>query len=277
MKKIVCGIEPDFFEIFAVELNGYGFEILSRDNEGVKFAIYAQDEELEDIKEMVQAIFNDIGRGVILETLDIKEENWEEKWKENFKPVPVGKFLIIPEWEIYEGDEFIPIKIKVAMAFGTGLHPTTQMMLKLIPEFVDVGDKVLDVGCGTGILSIASAKLGAEVDALDIDPVAVEECKINSWENEVKLNCFVSDITDDLKEYDVILSNLQIDIFDRVFDILAKKFRKHWILSGIFKDVEKEKILQMAEKQNLKPIRIENQSDEGREEDVWYGFVFKHS
>lgn len=277
MKKIVCGIEPDFFEIFAVELNGYGFEILSRDNEGVKFAIYAQDEELEDIKEMVQAIFNDIGRGVILETLDIKEENWEEKWKENFKPVPVGKFLIIPEWEIYEGDEFIPIKIKVAMAFGTGLHPTTQIMLKLIPEFVDVGDKVLDVGCGTGILSIASAKLGAEVDALDIDPVAVEECKINSWENEVKLNCFVSDITDDLKEYDVILSNLQIDIFDRVFDILAKKFRKHWILSGIFKDVEKEKILQMAEKQNLKPIRIENQSDEGREEDVWYGFVFKHS
>lgn len=276
MKKIVCGIEPDFFEIFAVELNGYGFEILSRDNNQVKFAVYAQDQEFEDIKEMVQAVFNDIGKGQILEVVDIQEEDWEEKWKENFKPIPAGRFLIIPEWEIYQGDEYIPIKIKVAMAFGTGLHPTTQIMLRLIPDFVQPDSKVLDAGCGTGILAIAAAKLGADVDAFDIDPVAVEECKTNSWENEVKVNCFVSDITSDLKEYDIILSNLQIDIFEKSFDILAKKFKKYWLLSGIFKEAEKDRILQMAQKNNLEVIKVEQQSEEGREDYVWYGFVLRH-
>lgn len=277
MKKIVCSIEPDFFEIFAVELNGYGFEIISRENEETKFAVYAQDEEFDDIREMVQAVFNDIGRGRILEVIDIQEEDWEEKWKENFKPIQIGKFIIIPEWEIYRGSEFIPIRIKVAMAFGTGLHPTTQMMLRFIPEFVEGGDKVLDAGCGTGILAIAAAKMGADVDALDVDPVAVQECKTNSWENEVKVNCFVSDITQDLKEYDVILSNLQMDVFNKTFDILAKRFRKFWLLSGIFGGLEKERILQMAEKNNLKPVKVYSQSEEGREDHVWYGFVFQHS
>lgn len=276
MKKIICGIEPEFFEIFVVELNGYGFEIISRDNDIVKFAVYAQDEEFEDITEMVQAVFEDIGKGQVLEIVDIKEEDWEEKWKENFKPIPVGKFLVIPEWEIYQANDYIPIKIKVAMAFGTGLHPTTQIMLKLIPEFVKPGDRVVDVGCGTGILAIAAAKIGAQVDAFDVDPVAVEECKTNSWENEVNVNCFVSDITPDLKEYDIILSNLQIDIFESYFDILADKFKKYWLLSGIFKESEKERILQMAERKNLEVVKIENQNEEGKNDHVWYGFVFKH-
>lgn len=276
MKKIICSIKPEFFELFLVELNGYGFEILSRQEKEIKFSIYAQDEEFTAIKEMIESIFSDIGDGEIVDIVDIKEENWEEKWKENFKPIKVGKFIIIPEWEVYEGKDLIPIKIKVAMAFGTGLHPTTQLVLRLIPEFVKEGDTVLDIGCGTGILSIAAAKIGAKVDAFDIDSRAVEECRINSWENEVEVNCFKSDIKEDDKIYDVVISNIQMDVFDKVFDIIAKKFKKFWILSGIFKDEEKEKILQMAQKNNLKAIRIEHQSEEGREDYVWYGFVFQH-
>ncbi|MEZ0323665.1 MAG: 50S ribosomal protein L11 methyltransferase [Hydrogenothermaceae bacterium] len=278
MKKLICQIPENLFEIFVVELNGYGFEILSRDNQNVDFAIYSQDNEFESIKQMIEEIFEDIGGGAIKKIEDIKEEDWEEKWKENFKPIHIGKFIIIPEWEIYEGKDFIPIKIKVAMAFGTGLHPTTRLLLKFIPDYITFEDTVLDVGTGTGILAIASKKVGAKsVDAFDIDPRAVEECKINAWENEVNVNCFVSDINNNIPQYDILLSNLQMDIFRNTFDILAKKFKKYWLISGIFKDEEKEKILKMAEKNNLQTVKIDSMSEEERDDYIWYGFVFKHN
>ncbi|MCX7760376.1 MAG: 50S ribosomal protein L11 methyltransferase [Hydrogenothermaceae bacterium] len=278
MKKFICQIPENLFEIFVVELNGYGFEILGRENQEVNFAIYGQDEEFEDIKQVIEAIFEDIGNGKIQRIEDIKEEDWEEKWKENFKPIQVGKFIIIPEWEIYEEKDFIPIKIKVSMAFGTGLHPTTRLLLKFIPDYITSEDTVLDVGTGTGILAIASKKVGAKsVDAFDIDPRAVEECKINAWENEVDINCFASDINDNLPKHDILLSNLQMDIFKDRFDILAKKFKKYWLVSGIFKEEEKEKILKMAEKNNLQLVKIDSMSEEGRDDYIWYGFVFKHN
>lgn len=277
MKRINCTIEPDYFEIFAVELNGYGFEITKRGEDRIEFTIYAQDEEFESIREMVEEIFADIGKGKVSSVEDISEEDWEEKWKESFKPIEIGKFIVVPEWEIYNGSDYIPIKIKVAMAFGTGLHPTTQMMLKLIPEFVESEDSVLDVGCGTGMLAIASAKMGAQVDALDIDPQAVEECKVNAWENEVSVRCFLGNIEEIDQEYDVLISNLQMEIFQRSFDTLSKKFRKYWLLSGIFQDVEREEILNLSREYNLKLVRIESMQEEGRDDHVWYGFVFKRS
>jgi len=161
MKKFVCEIPSDLFEVFLVELNGYGVEILNKNDKEVYFAIYSEDSSCEEIKSMINNIFEDLGAGKIVLEEDIKEENWEEVWKENFKPIKIPPFIILPEWEIYEGKDLIPIRLKIAMAFGTGLHPSTQIMLSLIPKYVSQGDKVIDVGCGTGILSIAAAKFGA--------------------------------------------------------------------------------------------------------------------
>lgn len=276
MKKIICKIPSNLFEIFLVELNGYGFEIINRKNDEVFFSIYAQDEDYDQVRDMVDEIFQDLSAGGVESVEDIKEENWEEKWKENFKPIRIGNFIIIPEWEVYDSNDYIPIKIKVAMAFGTGLHPTTQLMLRFIPKYIDKEDTVVDVGTGTGILAIASAKIGAKVDAFDIDPRAVDECKINAWENQVNINCSVRDITDDLNIYDVVLSNLQIDLFEKYFDILAKKFRKYWIVSGIFQEKEKDRLMDMAMKNDLQVVDTKSMSEEGRAEYVWYGFVLKH-
>ncbi|WP_297889905.1 50S ribosomal protein L11 methyltransferase [Sulfurihydrogenibium sp.] len=275
MKKYICEIPTDLFEIFLVELNGYGVEIIKKDEKNTVYAVYAQDEESQTIKETIINIFEDLGSGKIILEEDIQEENWEEKWKENFKPIEVPPFVIIPEWEIYEGKELIPIKLKIAMAFGTGLHPSTQLMLSLIPKYISKNDRVVDIGCGTGILSIASAKMGAFVDAVDIEKEAVEECKINSWENQVNVNCFQGSVEDVKDIYDVVLSNLQMEIFDKYFSQIKDKFKKYWLLSGIFKE-EKEKIIKMAQDNNLEIVEIVSKSEEGKPDDKWYGFAIKH-
>jgi len=275
MKKFVCEMPSDLFEIFLVELNGYGVEILNKDEKEVYFAIYSEDSTYEEIKSMINNIFKDLGAGKIVLEEDIKEENWEEVWKENFKPIEIPPFIILPEWEIYEGKDLIPIRLKIAMAFGTGLHPSTQIMLSLIPKYVSQGDKVIDVGCGTGILSIAAAKFGAEVDSIDIEREAVEECKINAWENEVSINCWQGSIENISKTYDVVLSNLQMEIFDKYFKDLKDKFKKYWLISGIFKD-EKEKIIKMCQNNNLDVIEVKSKPEIGKPDDLWYGFVIKH-
>lgn len=275
MKKLIYSLPAPLFEVFVVELNGYGIEILNRDEKEVIFALYAQEEELEGIKNAVQEIFEDLGSGILILEEDIPEENWEEKWKENFKPIEIPPFVIVPEWEIYTGS-LIPIKLKIGMAFGTGLHPTTQIMLKLIPEFVKKGDTVLDIGTGSGILAIAAAKLGANVVAVDIQDEAVKECKDNAWENEVQIECKKASADEIKDKYDIVLANLQIDIFRKYFDHIAKLLNKYLLISGIYKEKEKQELLEMAEKNNLEKIKEISQSEQGREGDLWYGFVFKN-
>ncbi|WP_457642560.1 50S ribosomal protein L11 methyltransferase [Persephonella sp.] len=276
MKKLIYSLPTSLFEIFAVEFNGYGFEIINRDIEETVFAIYAEDQEAKTVKEAVQEIFEDLGNGTLIIEETIEEENWEEKWKENFKPIEIPPFIIIPEWEVYTGD-LIPLKLKIGMAFGTGLHPTTQIMLSLIPEFIKEGDTVLDIGTGTGILAIASKKIGADcVKAIDIQDEAIKECKDNSWENEVDIECEKKSIDEEKDKYDVVLANLQIDIFRKYFDHISNLFEKYLLVSGIFKDIEKTELLEMAQKNNLKLIKELTRSEIEKPEDLWYGFVFKH-
>ncbi len=115
----------------------------------------------------------------------IKETNWMEAWKKHYRPIPVGeRLMILPPWIENPDTARIPIRIDPGMAFGTGTHPTTQLSLILLEEFIKPGEAVLDIGCGSGILSIAAYKLGAGgVYGVDIDPSAVENSKKNASEN----------------------------------------------------------------------------------------------
>jgi len=277
MKKLVYSIPSELFEIFLVELNGYGVEILNKDDSETVFVIYSEDKEVDTVKQAIEEIFEDLGNGKLILEEDIEEKNWEEVWKEGIKPIEVPPFILIPEWEIYNEDKFIPIKLKIGMAFGTGYHATTQIMLSLIPKYISEGDTVLDAGCGSGVLAIASKKLGASrVLAVDIQNEAIEECKINAWENEVEIEYKKASVDEINENFDVVLANIQIDVFRKVFNHLANKFNKYLIVSGIFKDKEKEELLNMAEKVNL--ILVEETSkleDSNKPEDLWYGFVFK--
>lgn len=124
----------------------------------------------------------------------LKEENWEEIWKAHFKPLKIGKYLvIIPPWEKYEPNPYeVVVIIEAGQAFGTGHHPTTKMMLENIEIFKerikDTNLKIIDIGCGTGILSIACAKLfkNSTIFAIDIDELAIEASKENAILNKVE-------------------------------------------------------------------------------------------
>lgn len=117
----------------------------------------------------------------------IKNTNWMEAWKVNYRPISIGKrLLVIPAWMEADAGEGIPIRIDPGMAFGTGTHPTTQLALSLLEKYLQWGQDVIDIGCGSGILSIAAAKLGAgQVLGVDVDALAVENARGNLLVNQL--------------------------------------------------------------------------------------------
>jgi len=121
---------------------------------------------------------------------DLAETDWANAWKASYHPLRIGgRFLVIPAWqqdEVAVGPHDLPIILDPGMAFGTGLHPSTQLCLRLMETVVTPGQRVLDAGCGSGILSIAAARLGAaSVDAFDIDPIAVRATEENASLNDL--------------------------------------------------------------------------------------------
>ena len=119
----------------------------------------------------------------------IKQSDWEAAWKEHYHVARVsGRFVIKPSWREYEPrPDDVVLELDPGMAFGTGLHPTTQMCLRAIEAHMPPGARALDLGAGSGILAIAAAKLGAvSVLALDIDPLAVEVARENAARNGVE-------------------------------------------------------------------------------------------
>ncbi|MGB8251729.1 MAG: 50S ribosomal protein L11 methyltransferase, partial [Anaerolineaceae bacterium] len=148
----------------------------------------------------------------------IKNQNWMEKWKEQYHPIIVGeKLLILPPWLDNPYPQRIPLRIDPNMAFGTGTHPTTQLCLKLTEKYLRPGMDVIDIGCGSGILSIASRLLGARhVLAVDIDPLSVKATQENAELNGIieGIECGLGSVTDikqdiySIHQAQVVLANI---------------------------------------------------------------------
>lgn len=124
----------------------------------------------------------------------VPDQDWMSAWKEHYRPIPVGeKILILPAWLESNDPDRVAIKIDPSMAFGTGTHPTTQLCLALLEKYIANGINVIDVGCGSGILSIGAVKLGANsVLAVDIDPASVRATNENAAANRVEDQIFAA-------------------------------------------------------------------------------------
>jgi ribosomal protein L11 methyltransferase len=177
----------------------------------------------------------------------VDDEDWKDNWKEYFKPAKVTDRIVIkPTWEEYDSQENeLVIEIDPGMAFGTGTHPTTSLCIRLLEKYIEPEkDTVLDVGCGSGILSIAAALLGAEdILAVDIDPIAVEVSKENIDLNGLtsKIQVKEGDLTKGLNvKADIVVANLMADLVIMLSKDVARhlKGKSIYISSGIL--IEKQ-------------------------------------
>lgn len=214
-------------------------------------------ETVESIKENINnlVLFNiDIGLNKV-SIMEVNEEEWATAWKKYYHPVKISeKFTIVPTWENYtpvHSDELI-IELDPGMAFGTGTHPTTVLCIQALERIVKKEDMVIDVGTGSGVLSIASAMLGAiSVLALDLDEVAVRSAKLNIKLNKVhetttvRQNNLLSGINE---QADVIVANILAEVIVRFTDDVYRLLNKdgYFIASGIIlqkKDEVKDAII----------------------------------
>lgn len=219
--------------------------------DGVLIKTYISEERnvvevVENIKHRVLSLRDfgiDIGEGSV-SLGQVNESDWANEWKKYYKPTKIGQRIVVkPTWEDYkrENGELI-IELDPGMAFGTGTHETTSMCIRELEKYVNADSKVFDIGCGSGILAIAAAKLGAkEVLAVDLDEVAVKVSKENVEENNVSDSVEVrhGNLMDVVKDRaDVVVANIIADIIK----ILAKdvhNFMKKdavFISSGIILD-----------------------------------------
>jgi len=179
--------------------------------------------------------------------LPIADSNWMESWKDHFQPIELGRnLLVVPAWIDIDPGDRLPIQIDPGMAFGTGVHPTTQLSLQLLEDHVKDGNSLIDVGSGSGILSVAAAKLGAsQILGVDIDPVAVENAQQHSALNGVSVEFGLGSLSElqqgkfSLKQADIVVANILAPVLVRLLnkglgDLLALK--GILLLSGILEE-----------------------------------------
>ncbi len=184
------------------------------------------------------------------ELSNIREEDWANNWKQYFKPFKVGEKLAVkPSWEEFSDDERIILEIDPASSFGTGQHHTTRLCLELIEKSLKKSDTVLDMGCGSGILSIAAMLLGAESSvAVDIEENAAATAKENAEKNNISLDkykTYFGNILADEKladeidgKYDMITANIVADVLIAMKDFFVRYLKKGGtlIISGIIEE-----------------------------------------
>ena len=198
------------------------------------------------LEQFTQALQKALGTTIEIEFEQTKLQNsdWVAKYKESIEPLEIGKFYIHPTWS-EPNEELINIVIDPALAFGTGHHPTTASSLLAISKYVKEGERVLDVGCGSGILGIGAMKLGAVVDACDTDPISVENAKVNAALNGLEFHslwegsCTLRDA-----KYNVVVANIVADVLTFLANDLKNALDDGaiLILSGIL-DKYEEKVL----------------------------------
>ncbi|WP_042223414.1 50S ribosomal protein L11 methyltransferase [Oceanobacillus manasiensis] len=228
-------------------------------------------ETIEAIKQAINELMLydiDLGKNQI-SLSEVNEEEWATAWKKYYKPVKISKRITItPTWEEYEpvsSDEII-IELDPGMAFGTGTHPTTVLSIQALEQFLQEGDRVIDVGSGSGVLSIAAALLGAEnVDAFDLDDVAVTSTRLNAKLNKLEDKIIVkqNNLLDHLNDQaDVIVSNILAEIIVRFVEEAWANLKQggYFITSGIIQN-KKQLVKDKLENQGFTIIQVNELED----------------
>lgn len=238
-------------------------------------------------KEMIQSVFSQIKQLASTDELhqfgrlevciaNVQDEDWENNWKQYFKPFEVGENLLIkPTWEAYDNvrNKTI-IQIDPGNSFGSGLHETTQMCLMALESNLNQKESVIDVGCGSGILSVAAALLGSQsVIGIDIDETAVETArncvKTNNVQDSVTI--LQGDLTSQISgQADIVIANLFANIIKRLLPDIKRVLKKDglFISSGIISETVEE-VKEAYAQNNIRLIETKQMGD-------WYLLIGKN-
>ncbi len=216
--EVKLNINPEFSDIFMAELGEIGYETFTEEAEGLNAYITEDlfsEEQLDEIMERYLAM-----TPISYSYLTLEKKNWNEEWEKNYEPILAANGRVRVRANFHEPDPTIQYELLInpKMSFGTGHHETTSMVLSLQMEIDHQGKKVLDVGCGTGILAIFASKLGAsEVAGFDIEEWAAENShenvQLNDCNNIVIRQGTIEDEPAD--QYDIILANINRNILMR--------------------------------------------------------------
>ena len=209
-----------------------------------------------------------------IETVGVNEEDWANAWKAYYKPIKIGsRLVIVPAWEKYTAAEGeLIVRMDPGMAFGTGTHETTRLVIRMLEDYTKPGCRMLDVGTGSGILAICASKLGAaECKAYDIDPMAVRVANENIKDSGLtNITCEVSDLlkqADRTRPYDLICANIVADIIIRMTPDVSPFMHESTVLlaSGIISERAQD-VINCFEKNGYKIV-------EKLEDNGWCGLA----
>ena len=251
-------------------------KLLENDTEETKIMAYFSEEEtnlpekIAVIKEKIRNLTEfglSIGSGTV-ELSNVNQEDWESAWKQYFKPVHVTDRIVVkPEWEEYSPQEGeIVIEIDPGMAFGTGTHETTSMCINQIEKNLKAGDRVIDIGSGSGILSMAAVLLGAEkATEVDLDPVAVrvalENVELNNLQDKIEI--LHGNLTDVIREKaDIVVANIMADIILILLEDVREFIKDDglFISSGIIQEKRAAVEARLLEK-NFSIVEVETKGE----------------
>ena len=232
---------------------------------------------LRDVRNALEELrtFMDIGEGTIEES-ETEDKDWINNWKEFFHQFYVDDILIVPSWEeVKEEDkDKMILHIDPGTAFGTGMHETTQLVIRQLKKYVTRGAEILDVGTGSGILGITALKLGAgHVVGTDLDPCAVSAVQDNKEANQIEDDSFdmmIGNIIDDVEvqnevgyeRYDIVAANILADVLVPLTPVIVHQMKKgaYYITSGIL-DVKEEVVRDAVEKAGLTLVEVTKQGE----------------
>ena len=209
-------------------------------------------------------------------TAKCNDEDWQDEWKKYFHTVNITDNIVIkPSWDKYEpSDNEIVVEIDPGLAFGTGTHETTSLCVEFLEKYSQNKKKLLDIGCGSGILMLIGKKLDVEkVVGIDIDEKVNDVVLENFFKNGINDNfqVIIGNLVDDVNEkYDLVVSNILVDVLEKLLEDIEKILEKGAtvIFSGILNEKE-EAFVKKAKNYNLKQI-------DRREKNNWISLVFKY-
>ena len=219
--------------------------------------------------------FLDLGECTITES-ETEDKDWINNWKQYFKQFYVDDILIVPSWEEVKAEDKdkMILHIDPGTAFGTGMHETTQLVIRQLKKFVKPGMEILDVGTGSGILGIVALKLGAgHVVGTDLDPCAVPAVSENKEANQIEEKSFdmmIGNIIDDkevqeqvgYEKYDIVTANILADVLVPLTPVIVAQMKKgaYYITSGIL-DVKEDVVVQAVKDAGLTLVEVTHQGE----------------